>query len=56
MCKYAVEGFSDILRLEMRKWGVKVVIVQPGHFGGATKCIEVSVVLPVRILAVPINP
>lgn len=41
MTKYAGEGFSDILRLEMRKWGVKVIIVEPGHFGGATGCIEV---------------
>lgn len=34
--KYAVEAFSDVLRLEMFKFGVKVVIVEPGDFGGTT--------------------
>jgi NAD(P)-dependent dehydrogenase (short-subunit alcohol dehydrogenase family) len=28
--KYAVEGFSDSLRLEVRPFGVKVVIIEPG--------------------------
>lgn len=36
MAKYAGEAFSDGLRLEMRKFGVKVVVVEPGNFGGAT--------------------
>ncbi|XP_078612632.1 D-beta-hydroxybutyrate dehydrogenase, mitochondrial-like [Branchiostoma floridae x Branchiostoma japonicum] len=36
MTKRAVEFFSDALRHEMYKWGVKVVIVQPGSFARAT--------------------
>ncbi|XP_035693471.1 D-beta-hydroxybutyrate dehydrogenase, mitochondrial-like [Branchiostoma floridae] len=36
MTKRAVEFFSDALRHEMHKWGVKVVIVQPGSFARAT--------------------
>jgi short-subunit dehydrogenase len=36
LTKYAVENFSDILRLEMLKFGVKVVIIEPGNFGGVT--------------------
>lgn len=34
--KYGGEAFSDILRLEMRQFGVKVVVIEPGNFGGAT--------------------
>ena len=34
--KYAIEAFSDVLRLEMKKFGVTVVIVEPGDFGGST--------------------
>lgn len=34
--KYGGENFSDCLRLEMRKFGVKVVVVEPGEFGGVT--------------------
>ncbi|XP_045212656.2 D-beta-hydroxybutyrate dehydrogenase, mitochondrial-like [Mercenaria mercenaria] len=34
--KYAIESFSDCLRLEMRKFGVNVIIVEPGDFGGTT--------------------
>jgi len=26
------EAFSDALRMEMKDWGVKVVIVEPGFF------------------------
>ncbi|XP_069118092.1 D-beta-hydroxybutyrate dehydrogenase, mitochondrial-like isoform X2 [Argopecten irradians] len=35
--KHGVETFADSLRLEMRKFGVKVVVVQPGDFDGATE-------------------
>ncbi|WP_372365313.1 SDR family NAD(P)-dependent oxidoreductase [Candidatus Uabimicrobium sp. HlEnr_7] len=28
--KYAVEAFSDSLRMELKRWGVHVVIVEPG--------------------------
>uniref|UniRef100_A0A1B6CSP8 Uncharacterized protein n=1 Tax=Clastoptera arizonana TaxID=38151 RepID=A0A1B6CSP8_9HEMI len=28
--KFGLEAFSDCLRLEMRKWGVDVVVVEPG--------------------------
>jgi len=28
--KYAMESFSDSLRVEMRQWGVQVVLIEPG--------------------------
>jgi len=34
--KYAIEAFSDVLRLEMKKFGVQVIVVEPGDFGGTT--------------------
>nr|XP_046226851.1 D-beta-hydroxybutyrate dehydrogenase, mitochondrial [Scatophagus argus] len=34
--KYGVEAFSDCLRYEMKAWGVKVSIVEPGNFIVAT--------------------
>ncbi|KAK1885034.1 D-beta-hydroxybutyrate dehydrogenase mitochondrial [Dissostichus eleginoides] len=34
--KYGVEAFSDCLRYEMKTWGVKVSIVEPGNFMAAT--------------------
>ncbi|KAL5018019.1 hypothetical protein ScPMuIL_003741 [Solemya velum] len=37
MTKWAVESFSDILRLEMLKFGVKVVVIEPGNYGGITE-------------------
>ena len=36
MMKWAGEAFSDILRREMNRFGVKVVIIEPGDFGGLT--------------------
>ncbi|KAL8609203.1 hypothetical protein ACOMHN_058823 [Nucella lapillus] len=36
MSKFAIETFSEITRMEMRHLGVKVVVVEPGNFGGAT--------------------
>lgn len=30
--KFGVEAFSDCLRLEMRRWGVDVVVVEPGDY------------------------
>ncbi|XP_063281210.1 retinol dehydrogenase 7-like [Prinia subflava] len=30
--KYGVEAFSDSLRLEMRRFGVKVCVIEPGYF------------------------
>jgi len=30
--KYAIEGYCDSLRLELRKSGVKVVVIEPGDF------------------------
>ncbi|KAK7111477.1 D-beta-hydroxybutyrate dehydrogenase, mitochondrial-like [Littorina saxatilis] len=38
--KYAGETFSEITRMEMRQFGVKVSIIEPGNFGGATGCIN----------------
>lgn len=34
--KWAGEAFSDILRREMYRFGVKVIIIEPGNFGGLT--------------------
>lgn len=34
--KYAVEAFSDCLRYEMKAWGVKVSVIEPGNFIVAT--------------------
>lgn len=28
--KFALEGMSDVLRVELRSWGIKVVVVEPG--------------------------
>ena len=42
MTKYGGEAFSDALRIEMKQFGVTVCIVEPGNFGGATSCLNVS--------------
>ncbi|XP_041363828.1 retinol dehydrogenase 7-like [Gigantopelta aegis] len=34
--KFGIEAFSDSLRLEVRPFGVKVIVVEPGLYGGAT--------------------
>ncbi|XP_058488901.1 D-beta-hydroxybutyrate dehydrogenase, mitochondrial [Solea solea] len=34
--KYGLEAFSDCLRYEMKTWGVKVSIIEPGNFIMAT--------------------
>ncbi|CAG5896010.1 unnamed protein product [Menidia menidia] len=34
--KYGVEAFSDCLRYEMKAWGVKVSVIEPGNFIAAT--------------------
>ncbi|XP_067671691.1 D-beta-hydroxybutyrate dehydrogenase, mitochondrial-like [Haliotis asinina] len=36
MSKFGLEGFTDCLRLEMRRFGVKVIHVEPGMFGLST--------------------
>ncbi|XP_078612634.1 D-beta-hydroxybutyrate dehydrogenase, mitochondrial-like isoform X2 [Branchiostoma floridae x Branchiostoma japonicum] len=43
MTKASVEFFSDALRHEMHKWGVKVVIVEPASFGRATNIVSPAV-------------
>ena len=30
--KFGIEGYSDVLRLEMRKWGVAVSVIQPSGY------------------------
>ncbi|XP_076459307.1 D-beta-hydroxybutyrate dehydrogenase, mitochondrial-like isoform X1 [Babylonia areolata] len=40
LTKYAGETFSEITRMEMKQFGVKVIIVEPGDFGGATGCLN----------------
>ncbi|XP_041923069.1 D-beta-hydroxybutyrate dehydrogenase, mitochondrial isoform X2 [Alosa sapidissima] len=34
--KYGVEAFTDCLRYEMKPWGVKVSLIEPGNFVAAT--------------------
>ncbi|XP_052069777.1 D-beta-hydroxybutyrate dehydrogenase, mitochondrial-like isoform X2 [Mytilus californianus] len=34
--KFGGEAFSDVLRLEMLKFGVRVIVIEPGNYGGAT--------------------
>ncbi|XP_046352519.1 short-chain dehydrogenase/reductase family 9C member 7-like [Haliotis rufescens] len=36
MTKFAGEAFSDSLRLEMARFGIKVSIIEPGDYGGGT--------------------
>ncbi|XP_022110912.1 D-beta-hydroxybutyrate dehydrogenase, mitochondrial-like [Acanthaster planci] len=36
MTKYAVQAFTDALRVELFPWGVKAVIVEPGTFSAGT--------------------
>ncbi|WAQ96288.1 BDH-like protein [Mya arenaria] len=47
--KYAIEAFSDVLRLEMRKFGVRVIIVEPGDFGGTTGMLSPKSVIKLGI-------
>lgn len=35
--KYAIDAYSVILRQEMMRFGVKVVIIEPSNFGGITE-------------------
>ncbi|XP_034428117.1 D-beta-hydroxybutyrate dehydrogenase, mitochondrial [Hippoglossus hippoglossus] len=42
--KYGVEAFSDCLRYEMKSWGVKVSIVEPGNFIPATSILTRDIV------------
>ncbi|CAL1539144.1 unnamed protein product [Lymnaea stagnalis] len=40
MAKFGAEAFSETLRLEMSQFGVKVSIIEPCNFGGATGCMN----------------
>ena len=40
LTKYGGENFSDVLRMEMYKFGVKVIIVEPSEFGHATQIVR----------------
>ncbi|XP_050396862.1 D-beta-hydroxybutyrate dehydrogenase, mitochondrial [Patella vulgata] len=44
MSKTGVEAFSDSLRLEMSRFGVRVSIIEPGHFGIATSIVQKPVI------------
>ena len=44
--KAAIESYSDTLRLEMRKWGVKVLSVQPAGFQTGEWSVKVLSVQP----------
>ena len=50
--KYAVEAFSDCLRLEMKKFGVQVVIVEPGDYGGTTGMLSKKTVSTYQVVHV----
>lgn len=39
--KFGVEAFSDCLRLEMRRWGVDVIVVEPGDYTTGEKNIYI---------------
>nr|XP_045608263.1 D-beta-hydroxybutyrate dehydrogenase, mitochondrial-like isoform X1 [Procambarus clarkii] len=49
--KYAVEGFSDVLRQEMSGFGVKVCIVEPGNFAAGTLLFGPDLAGPERVKA-----
>jgi NAD(P)-dependent dehydrogenase (short-subunit alcohol dehydrogenase family) len=36
------EGFTDVLRMEMRKFGIKVITVEPGNFSASTAMLNKS--------------
>jgi len=38
--KHALEGFSQVIRLELAKFGVQVVSIQPGDFSKATNLLN----------------
>ena len=38
--KHALETYADSLRLEMQKFNVKVLLVEPGKYGTATACVN----------------
>ena len=38
--KAGMECFSDVLRVEMQRWGVKVAIVEPAGFKTGTVCVH----------------
>ncbi|RUS85751.1 hypothetical protein EGW08_006465, partial [Elysia chlorotica] len=40
LTKFALEAFSDSLRIEMEQFGVGVSIVEPCNFGGVTGCLN----------------
>ncbi|XP_042210717.1 D-beta-hydroxybutyrate dehydrogenase, mitochondrial-like isoform X2 [Homarus americanus] len=44
LSKYAVEGFCDVLRYEMRSWGVKVSIIEPGNYIAGTNIFTESLI------------
>ncbi|XP_033102934.1 D-beta-hydroxybutyrate dehydrogenase, mitochondrial-like isoform X2 [Anneissia japonica] len=37
--KYGIESFTDVLRIELSKWSIKTMLIQPGNFGSATRLI-----------------
>ena len=32
LSKFGVEGFTDALRIEMSKWKMKIILIEPGFF------------------------
>ena len=39
--KAGAEAFSDVLRMEMKKWGVKVSVIEPGQYDDCTMITKV---------------
>lgn len=40
--KFAAEGYTDVLRLEMRRFGVKVITIAPGYFRTRVTSVSLS--------------
>lgn len=52
--KAALECIGDSLRMEMKKFGVQVVMIEPGMFGLLTSCLSDAVVSDVYCIIIKI--
>ena len=46
--KFGVEGFSDVLRVELKSFGVKVVVVEPCNYTAGTRIFRTDVADQIR--------
>lgn len=51
--KFAIEGYCEALRLELRSFGVKVVVIEPGDFSTGFTAMRNSVSDPQAYIAYP---